>query len=96
MIDIYIFFESKKTNRSSGEEVNRPFLVSTLTQDGRRVVTHNGLRVEPDYNFEKAPCFDIVVVPGGPFSCIQRILLNEEVSTYVSESKGCPQSKGCG
>lgn len=41
------------------------FRVFTITQDGLGIKSVNGLRVEPDYNFENHPPIDILVVPGG-------------------------------
>lgn len=42
------------------------FHVSTVSETGERVMARNGLKVDPDYSFDHAPEFDIIVVPGGP------------------------------
>ncbi|RKL65187.1 AraC family transcriptional regulator [Salipaludibacillus neizhouensis] len=44
----------------------RAFIVSTISETGEMIHARNGLKVQPDYSFENAPSFDIVVVPGGP------------------------------
>jgi transcriptional regulator GlxA family with amidase domain len=44
---------------------NHPFVVRTVSQAGQPLKASNGLRFEPDYSFEQAPAFDIVVIPGG-------------------------------
>jgi transcriptional regulator GlxA family with amidase domain len=41
------------------------FKVSTITQDGLGIKSVNGLRVEPEYNFENHPPIDVLVIPGG-------------------------------
>jgi transcriptional regulator GlxA family with amidase domain len=41
------------------------FSVKTVSQTGGMISACNGLKVQPDYSFENAPHFDIVVVPGG-------------------------------
>lgn len=44
----------------------KAFDVSTISETGKIITARNGLKVQPDYSFENAPAFDIVVVPGGP------------------------------
>ncbi|GAA0311324.1 transcriptional regulator GlxA family with amidase domain [Gracilibacillus halotolerans] len=44
----------------------KAFDVSTISETGEIIFARNGLKVQPDYSFENAPAFDIVVVPGGP------------------------------
>lgn len=43
----------------------KSFNVKTVSQDGEPVITVGGLRVLPEYSFETAPRFDILIVPGG-------------------------------
>ncbi len=47
------------------ETKDKPFQVMTVSEDGRQIKARNGLKVQPDYSFETAPIFDIVIIPGG-------------------------------
>lgn len=47
------------------ETKEKPFQVKTISEDGRQIKARNGLKVQPDYSFETAPEFDIVIIPGG-------------------------------
>ncbi|SFU58596.1 DJ-1/PfpI family protein [Alicyclobacillus macrosporangiidus] len=44
----------------------RPFLVSTVSENGQLIHARNGLKVQTDYGFGNAPEFDVLVIPGGP------------------------------
>jgi transcriptional regulator GlxA family with amidase domain len=43
----------------------RPFVVSTVSETGTLVHARNGLKIQPDYSFDDAPPFDIILIPGG-------------------------------
>ncbi len=43
----------------------KPFCVSTISQTGSIITARGGLKVIPDYSFDNAPCFDILIIPGG-------------------------------
>ncbi|PSR25263.1 MAG: AraC family transcriptional regulator [Sulfobacillus thermosulfidooxidans] len=43
-----------------------PFTVKTISENGEMVTARNGLKVYPDFSFDNAPRFDILVIPGGP------------------------------
>jgi len=47
------------------EQLNKPFLVQTVSQYGKMIKARNGLMVQPNFSFENAPDFDILIVPGG-------------------------------
>jgi transcriptional regulator GlxA family with amidase domain len=53
------------TAKQEQGETYSPFEVTTISGDGRMVTACNGLKVMPDYNFESAPAFDLLVIPGG-------------------------------
>lgn len=36
-----------------------------MSEDGKLVAARNGLKVQPDYSYDNAPRFDILLVPGG-------------------------------
>ncbi|AIF50766.1 DJ-1/PfpI family protein [Pelosinus sp. UFO1] len=50
---------------SAPEQLNKPFLVQTVSQYGKMIKARNGLMVQPNFSFENAPDFDILIVPGG-------------------------------
>jgi transcriptional regulator GlxA family with amidase domain len=51
----------------------KPFIVDTISETGNLIVARNGLKVQPDYGFENAPYYDILVIPGGPGARNQQI-----------------------
>lgn len=65
---------------------NHPFVVRTVSQTGRPLRAGNGLRLHPDYAFEQAPAFDIVVVPGGNPEPIARVLAQDEVMRWLAHA----------
>lgn len=65
----------------------KPFKVSTVSQDGKQITVHNGLQVKPDYSFSDAPVYDIVVVPGGPLKALKLVESNEEIITWIENYK---------
>ena len=62
----------------------KPFLVKLVSESGEFVRARNGLKVQPDHGFDNAPCFDVLVVPGGP-GARERELHNERVIRWISE-----------
>jgi len=47
------------------EQLDKPFLVQTISQYGKMIKARNGLMVQPNFSFENAPDFHILIVPGG-------------------------------
>lgn len=66
---------------------DKPFTVSTVSQDGKQITVHNGLKVKPDYSFSNAPSFDIIVVPGGPLNAIKLVGNNKKIITWIENYK---------
>nr|WP_307336573.1 DJ-1/PfpI family protein [Metabacillus malikii] len=60
------------------------FKVCTLSESGEMIRARNGLKVQPDYSFENAPAFDIVVIPGGP-GAREKEVHNKRVITWISQ-----------
>ncbi|MED2002184.1 DJ-1/PfpI family protein [Brevibacillus laterosporus] len=60
-----------------------PFHVRTVSEDGKMITARNGLKVQPDYSFENAPAFDILIVPGGPGSRTE--MYNKKMIKWVQE-----------
>lgn len=57
----YEVFSMAQASRDSG----KAFAVKTVSQSGGPVKAAGGLGVQPDFSFETAPHFDILIVPGG-------------------------------
>ncbi|RST76107.1 DJ-1/PfpI family protein [Siminovitchia acidinfaciens] len=66
------------------DKEEKPFLVHTVSEDGGLITVHNGLKVQPDYSFQTAPDFDIVVVPGGPYRAIKTVTQNEGIIHWIA------------
>ncbi len=62
----------------------KPFKVSTISEDGASIKVHNGLTVQPDYGFDNAPSFDVIVVPGGPYRAIKTITSNKKIINWIA------------
>lgn len=59
------------------------FKVSTVSETGEIIYARNGLKVQPDYSFENAPSFDIIVIPGGP-GARETQIRNERVLEWIA------------
>lgn len=57
-------FAVTAAKRDDGERYS-PFEVTTISEDGQKITARNGLKVQPDYSFELAPVYDLLVIPGG-------------------------------
>lgn len=66
---------------------DKPFMVSTVSQDGKQITVHNGLKVMPDYSFYDAPTFDILIVPGGPLKALKLVESNKEIISWIENYK---------
>ena len=65
------------------DSTSSPFLVKTVSEDGKIVTARNGLKVQPDYSYANAPQFDILIVPGGPGSRTE--MYNKTTIKWVQE-----------
>lgn len=66
---------------------SKPFLVKLVSETGELVQARNGLKVQPDYSFDNAPHFDILVVPGG-LGAREKEIYNEKVIQWISHRMG--------
>lgn len=66
VLDFAAPFEVFSTTQYLDSDETKPFVVNTVSETGAQVRARNGLLVQPDYNFQKCPHFDILIVPGGP------------------------------
>lgn len=58
------------------------FQVFTVSEDGHEIRTVNGLRVIPDFSFNRHPAIDVLVIPGGIGS--RREMANQAVLDWVA------------
>jgi transcriptional regulator GlxA family with amidase domain len=65
------------------ENDEKPFVVETVSEKGNLVNARNGLKVQPDYNFDNMPQFDILIIPGGPGARDQEIH-NDNVIKWIA------------
>ncbi|WP_312117651.1 DJ-1/PfpI family protein [Brevibacillus reuszeri] len=65
------------------ENGHQPFLVETVSEKGRIVIACNGLKVQPDYSFDTAPPFDLLIIPGG-IGAKEREIHNEHVIKWIT------------
>lgn len=68
------------------EQMDKPFLVQTVSQYGKMIKARNGLMVQPNFSFENAPDFDILIVPGG-YGAEEIEINNETVIQWIKKQK---------
>lgn len=76
-------FEAFSLTMLPGQK-EKPFLVQTVSQKAELIMARNGLRVLPDYSFDNAPEFDILVIPGG-YGAEEIEIRNEPVIGWIRE-----------
>ncbi|TRZ38022.1 DJ-1/PfpI family protein [Niallia circulans] len=62
----------------------KPFKVETVSETGKSISARNRLQVVPDYSFDTAPPFDILVVPGGSGARLTE-LHNDRLIDWIKE-----------
>ncbi|MFB4166845.1 DJ-1/PfpI family protein [Virgibacillus sp. JSM 102003] len=65
----------------------RPFEVYTITEKGMKIVTHSGIKVEPDFSIDLSPELDILIIPGGPLRAVQAIAKNQKIIDWINTHK---------
>lgn len=68
------------------KQLEKPFLVQTVSQYGKMIKARNGLMVHPNFSFENAPDFDILIVPGG-YGAEEIEINNETVIQWIKKQK---------
>jgi transcriptional regulator GlxA family with amidase domain len=68
------------------KQLDKPFLVQTVSQYGKLIKARNGLMVQPNFSFANAPDFDIIIVPGG-YGAEEIEINNETVIRWITEQK---------
>ncbi len=64
----------------------KPFQVKTVAQNNHIISARNGLKIQPDYAFNNAPQFDILIVPGG-YGAEEIEIHNPKLIDWIKEKK---------
>ncbi|MFA1821870.1 DJ-1/PfpI family protein [Virgibacillus oceani] len=65
------------------ENNENPFFVETVSEKGNIIYARNGLKVQPDYNFNNMPQFDVLIIPGG-LGAREKEIHNENVIKWIA------------
>ncbi|MEK5437467.1 MULTISPECIES: DJ-1/PfpI family protein [Paenibacillus] len=82
-----VFSVTTYPDQHVGTPESNPFLVKLVSETGELVQACNGLKVQPDYSFDNAPYFDILVIPGG-LGVREKEIYNEKVIQWISQRMG--------
>lgn len=82
-----VFSVTTYPDQHVGTSESNPFLVKLVSETGELVQACNGLKVQPDYSFDNAPYFDILVIPGG-LGAREKEIYNEKVIQWISQRMG--------
>ncbi|MFB6367357.1 DJ-1/PfpI family protein [Paenibacillus elgii] len=82
-----VFSVTEYSDQDMDTPESNPFLVKLVSEKGELVQACNGLKVQPDYSFDNAPHFDILVIPGG-ISAREKEIYNEKVIQWISQRMG--------
>lgn len=76
----------KKFLTGTVTQEDRPILTHTVSENGNLVFANNGMKVQPDYSFQNAPLFDILIIPGAPLAAVEKVLQNESIINWIRQS----------
>ena len=62
----------------------KPFTVNTVAQTTDLIIARNGLKVQPDYDFNNCPHFNILIVPGG-YGAEEIEIQNETLIKWIKD-----------
>lgn len=65
----------------------RPFEVVTISESGKQIITHSGIKIEPDFCIDRCPKLDILIIPGGPLRGVQSILKNKRMIDWIKKHR---------
>lgn len=68
-----------------GERGEKPFRVNTVAQTKDLIKARNGLKIQPDFDFDDAPEFDIIIIPGG-YGAEEIEIHNSMVINWIKDS----------
>jgi transcriptional regulator GlxA family with amidase domain len=75
--------ESRRSNEAA------PFAVCTIAENSAPIITAGGLQIVPQFDFAGMPPLDLLVIPGGLGTPINRPLLNNNhVIDWIREKAG--------
>jgi transcriptional regulator GlxA family with amidase domain len=63
------------------EDGSQPFNVCLVSEDGKRVIARNGLKVDVDYGLSDCPKLDLLLIPGGQGT--RTLMYNENVQAWI-------------
>lgn len=69
------------------ESSEKPFKVSTVAQANGLITARNGLKIQPDYDFDHSPHFDILIIPGG-YGAEEIEIHNETLISWIRDKSG--------
>lgn len=62
----------------------KPFVVKTISENGKMITARNGLSINPDFSFKNHPELDAVVIPGG-YGAEEIEIHNPNVIDWIKE-----------
>lgn len=66
----------------------RPFEVFTLSETGKKIKTHSGTKIDPEFSMDdRHPKLDILIIPGGPLRAVQSIAKNQKILDWIMKHK---------
>ncbi len=78
-----VFSVASRVALRDGDALIAPFEVSTVAVSSVPVVARHGLSIIPSYSFSDAPCFDLLIIPGG---VMDQPLADEHLQAYLSSA----------
>lgn len=74
---------------SDPDSNQKPFSVNTVAQTTDLISTRNGLKVQPDFDFNNSPHFDLLIIPGG-YGAEEIEIHNETLIKWIkNRAKDC-------
>lgn len=74
---------------SDPDSNQKPFSVNTVAQTTDLISTRNGLKVQPDFDFNNSPYFDLLIIPGG-YGAEEIEIHNETLIKWIkNRAKDC-------
>jgi transcriptional regulator GlxA family with amidase domain len=71
---------------SDPDRIEKPFCVHTVAQTKDFISARNGLKVQPDYDFNDAPPFDMIIIPGG-YGAEENEIHNPQVINWIKNNR---------
>lgn len=62
-----------------------PIITHTVSETGDLVFANNGMKVQPDFSFQNAPSFDILIIPGAPLAALEKVLKNQSIIKWIRQ-----------